>query len=190
MFWWRHVFINSDYLFNNWLSFSAFIMNTFSVKHNLLKSIFVSENNFATTFHVTVGAIFASFSCYTYFENSVLFRYFLWANSFLWFLERSLKGVSETPWGLYIYIYKHINIYIYIYIYIKNNKVTQNRFSLMMFFKYKPYKYVQSKGCRFVLLIWRCLGIRYQADVKLRTATVGGFARFEFIYEIVLIRFS
>ena len=49
-------------------------MNTFSVKHNLQKLIFVSENTFATTFHVTVGAIFASSNCHIYFDNSVLFR--------------------------------------------------------------------------------------------------------------------
>ena len=97
LFWWRHVFIKSDFLCNNWMSLSAFIMNTFSDKHNLQKLIFVLENTFATTFHITMGAIFASFNCHIYFDNSVLFRYFLWVNSFLWFLKCSLRGISETP---------------------------------------------------------------------------------------------
>ena len=52
-------------------------MNTFSDKHNLQKLIFVVENIFATTFHVTMEAIFASFNSHIYFDNSVLFRYFL-----------------------------------------------------------------------------------------------------------------
>ena len=50
-------------------------MNIFSVKHNLQKLMFVSENAFATTSHVTIGVIFASFNCHIHFDfdKSVLF---------------------------------------------------------------------------------------------------------------------
>ena len=34
-------------------------MNTYSVKHNLQKLTFVSENTFATTFHETMGDVIA-----------------------------------------------------------------------------------------------------------------------------------
>ena len=62
-------------------------MDTFSVKHNLQKLIFVSENTFATTFYVTMGAIFASFSCHIYFDNS--------ANPIL-LMSKLFPAISET----------------------------------------------------------------------------------------------
>ena len=52
-------------------------MNTFSVKDNLQKLVFVPENTFATTFHVTIGAIFVYFNCHINFGNSVIVSYFL-----------------------------------------------------------------------------------------------------------------
>ena len=80
-------------------------MNTFSVKHNLQKLIFVSENIFATTFHVTIGAIFASFNCYIYFGNSVLFPHFLWINkSFLAISETLLKRCFRNPKAKFLFI--------------------------------------------------------------------------------------
>ena len=72
LFWSRHVFINSDVLFNNWLSLSAFIMIIFSVKHNLQKLIFMPENIFATSFRVTVGVTFASFNCHIFWQFSAI----------------------------------------------------------------------------------------------------------------------
>ena len=53
------------------------------------------------------------------------------------------------------------------------------------------------KGYNFVLLIWRCLGIKYGDGIILRTCYHRRFCdlslfieqRFEFIYEIIFIRF-
>ena len=83
---------------------------------------------------------------------------------------------------IYIYIYVYIYIYIYIYIFIYENnreitgwksksgtKVTHNQFRWCCFSSgYKCY--------HFVLVVWRCLGIKCQIDVILRTTTLGGFA--------------
>ena len=54
------------------------------------------------------------------------------------------------------------------------------------------------KGYHFVLLIWRCLGIKYGDDAISRTRYFRRFCdlslyieqKFEFIYEIIFIRYS
>ena len=61
---------------------------------------------------------------------------------------------------------------IYIYIYIIHN--TYKIYNIHFLSVYKGY--------HFILLIWRCLGIRYEIDVILRIATVGGFST-----EVVLL---
>ena len=131
---------------------------------------------------------------------------------------------THTQTHIYIYIkYTYIlnilnilNIYIYIYIYIKeivcNSLVNwmvyiyeHNRMKIkdrVLRFTRKRFRWCYFSsvydGCHFVLLIWRCLGIKYEFEVILITRYFKRFCnlslfieqRFEFICEIIFIRFS
>ena len=107
---------------------------------------------------------------------------------------------------IYIYIYIYVSIqYIYIYIYICMYIYENNRMKIkdrVLRFTHKRFRWCcfpsVCKGCHFDLLIWRCLVVKYELDVILRTryfrrsSDLSLFIeqRFESIYEIIFIKVS
>ena len=117
-------------------------------------------------------------------KKLLLWKCIFWFYPFLYALRRLFSFIS---------IHKYLSLS-------ENNRMkikdivlrfTQNQFCWSCFSSVY-------KGYHFILLIWRCLGIKYWDDVILSICYFRSFCdlslsieqRFEFIYEIIFIRFS
>ena len=95
LFWCRHLFTNSNFLFNKFLLTKDWWCKTFL--------LIIIWSNFLPVYFL----LFLQYSIYLLvmpyfkvqinFKSSVHFSYFLYLKSLVWFLNLSLNGVSEAP---------------------------------------------------------------------------------------------
>ena len=77
-----HLLINSDFLFKQFSSLIELIIQSFSVKQRLHLVELAFPLTLSTIDHLMVKSILSRFNFQMYFDNSVLFWYFEWFDSF------------------------------------------------------------------------------------------------------------
>ena len=92
-----HLLSSSDLLFSRFRSPKLLIMNSYFVRHNLQQFTLGLLSICFSILHSVIGDFPSFFNFQIYFDNSVLFSYFLYLKSLQWLAYRCLKVPYVRP---------------------------------------------------------------------------------------------